>query len=501
MFRLHLTLLSVFLLSTFAANAQALMLRAVSVDTIVPQEIKLTWQFNISADSVTIYKCVTNCNDEYYFNRVAKVKMDINNLEWIDDAETPPLPQNYYSIGWSGSGKSDPQNNMVLTAIPDAICNNSVLLSWNSYINMLGGLDYYLILCREKENDDSFFTPIGRIDADVAPTGRIDFEANYLDMDKLFEFVVQAVSRNNPTISAFSNTVDFQTGNVSNYPVPIRISCVDVVDDEHMEIIISTYNFAQPFHKLYLYKDNPSSESALSLKLVDSMNYSSTNSYRFTDKKVDPKSGLYYYMAIADNKCKVNDTSNVLTNMYLQGWREEKYEDGIIFSRRGFYPLETYELYRLVYEREMPVMPVKVSTNYYIDVLEFLTDGIQTEYKVVSRGGCSSNTITVEHEPLVQFPNAFFPKDEKIENRTFYPIIAFPSKTNYLFVIYNRWGQEVYHSKEPPIYGNYENMQGRWDGRFQGKEAPPGIYAYKLTYVYNAGEGQSVHTGSVLLVR
>jgi len=501
MFRLHLTLLFVFLFSSFAASAQELMLRGVSIDPVFPQQVKLTWLFNSNIDSVTIYKCTNNCDDENNYNRVAKVEMNINSLTWIDNAASP-LSRNYYSIGWSASGKSTPQNNMVLTALPDGNCANSVLLSWNPYINMLGTLDYYLILCREQEDDNSVFTPIGRINGDAAPADRINFEANYLANDRVFELVVQAVSRSG-TVSVFSNIVEFRTGTVSNIPVSVRITCVDVIDDQYMEINVTTNNFLEPFQKLYLYKDKPSVESAMSLKIIDSAIYSPTNRYRFTDRDVDPKSGLYYYMAIADNKCKPNDTSNVLTNIYLQGWREEKYRDGVSFSRRGFYPsTESYELFRIVHGREYSIEPsVRVFTNYYIDVLEFLNDGVVTVYKVLANTGCSSNTVTIDHEPIIEFPNAFFPKDVKIENRTFYPIIRFPSEINYSFTIYNRWGQEVFRTTRPPIYGDYENMQGRWDGTFQGKDCPAGIYAYKISYIYNSGGGQYSHTGSFMLVR
>jgi hypothetical protein len=245
------------------------------------------------------------------------------------------------------------------------------------------------------------------------------------------------------------------------------------------------------------------------------MDYSPTNEYRFDDRNADPHAGLYYYMVEAENKCKANDRSGIVTNIFLEGWREEKYQDAITFSRRSIPSLyefyTNYELFNIVHDRKYSIMSdLTISTYYAINVLADLV-GVGEDinkYKVISNGMpgvneciCTSNTVSIEHEPIINFPNAFYPQDKQIENRTFYPILQFPLEQNYLFIIFNRWGQEVFRSTLPPVYGVYENPQGRWDGNFQGRICPAGIYGYKLTYSFGDGTGNHTHTGSVMLVR
>jgi hypothetical protein len=70
-----------------------------------------------------------------------------------------------------------------------------------------------------------------------------------------------------------------------------------------------------------------------------------------------------------------------------------------------------------------------------------------------------------------------------------------------LFIIYNRWGQELYRSTLPPVFGDYLNMQGRWDGAFQGKECPPEIYSYKISYNYKKGAKKYSNSGTFMLLR
>ena len=515
MYRFYVTFLSLFLLSYFAANAQVndLVLEKVSVDT-VSQKITLTWLYHNDADSVKIFKCTNYCdnppNAEYI--GIAKVKMDPNNLEWVDNSANS-IHRNDYRIAWGFSSWTAPQNNMVLEATrPENVCPNSVLLSWNPYINMMGTLGWYKILYRKKGADTGFmlFDSIkGTHFTNLDPVRKIRYEAKYLDNNTIYEFVIQAVNKNN-AVSLYSNIVEFETQFLNNDPVSIEISCVSVIDDEYIEIEVITEPFFEPFEKLYLLRDKPVkefwSEDSLSFKVIDSLVYNHGNQYLFIDKNVYPKTGLYYYMAIAKHQCKLSDTSNILTNILLYGTRVEKYKDNIHFTRVEMpfaNPWESYELLRIVYKKEDLITNTLTLTNnsYYVDVRPFIDEGAVMVYQIKSEKGCYSNTITIDHEPLILFPNAFYPESINLEDRTFYPILKFPSEDNYLFVIYNRWGQEVYRSTLPPVYGEYFNMQGRWDGTFQGKNCPPGIYAYQISYSFNEGTGKYSTTGSFMLVR
>jgi hypothetical protein len=117
--------------------------------------------------------------------------------------------------------------------------------------------------------------------------------------------------------------------------------------------------------------------------------------------------------------------------------------------------------------------------------------------------------LVIDHEPHVIFPNAFYPESLEPVNQTFYPIIDFPAEESsgnqYLFIIYNRWGQEVFRSNTMPLHPNDPGFAGdktgRWEGTFQGKDCPVGIYAYKIAFTYNRGAQRYSDSGSVMLMR
>jgi hypothetical protein len=521
MYRSYLLLLLVFLCTHFVTNAQTKEpeLKAVSVDTM-SQLITLTWEPEPGVEGVTIFKCTANCDVENYYNVVDVVSM--SQLEWKDrNANSSSAPQNYYCIGWLDSegqvisGKSAPKNNMVLKASSSVSgCLNVITLSWNPYYvnfpwyqgsnNRMDTLDYY-ILYRKTDIDTSFILLDSVMRHD--PSIEIRYETTYLQNDTWYDFLIQAISRTD-TVRPFSNIVVYQTGLEIDTPVTVEITCVSVIENKYIEIDVVTDDFPEPFQKLYLLRAHPGKEvwikDLLSFEIIDSLEYNPTNEYRFTDENINTRVGLYYYMAVADNKCKLNDTSNVLTNIYLYGRRMEKYIDSIRFLHVSIpFNSEWYDLLRVVYDRKVLLTGGLTVTNnsHYIDVRSFMDDGAEIKYQVRSISDCYSNTLTIEHEPYVRFPSAFYPQSINTENRTFYPILQFPSEDDYLFIIYNRWGQEVYRATVPPVYGDYNNPQGRWDGTFQGRDCPPGIYAFKISYSFNEKSGKYSDTGSVMLIR
>jgi len=488
---LHSSCLLLFFFSAhFVVFAQQPVLKSVSIDTIFPQQIKISWMFDEYIDSVTIYKCTNNCHIEDNFYRVAKVEM--SELEWIDMLSNP-LSQNYYSVGWEWSGKSAPNNNMFLKAVPATDgCLNSVSFSWNPYINMLDTLSYYNVFYRKVGDDMPLFELL-------ASTERADFTAKLLENLSVYEFVVQAVNKTNSVFS-FSNIIKDSTGTVLDIPVNVSITHVSVDKDITIEIEVKTDEFPDPlnFKNLYLLR-----KDSINYRLIDSLPYSSNNEYYFSDVNVDVKSQLYYYQAIVDNQCKANDISNVVTNILLTGSRveEEKYKDSISFYQVGFDLSETFDL--LINGSTFPMLfPLTLENNkYLVDVEKLMKDGLAVTYQIKSKRDCYSNILSIEHEPVVYFANAFYPQATHPADKTFYPIIYFPSEDNYLFIIYNRQGQELYRSSQPPVFKEYDNMEGRWDGTFRGQDCPAGVYAYKLSYNYNNGQRRYSKSGSFMLVR
>jgi gliding motility-associated-like protein len=103
------------------------------------------------------------------------------------------------------------------------------------------------------------------------------------------------------------------------------------------------------------------------------------------------------------------------------------------------------------------------------------TGMVSITLKVVDQNGCEDeyqNQFVNYPENTMFIPNAFSPNGD-LHNQIF-NISGVAYAPQYRMEIYDRWGQKIFETGD---------LQGGWDGTFQGKPAPPGVYMYKISYL------------------
>lgn len=109
--------------------------------------------------------------------------------------------------------------------------------------------------------------------------------------------------------------------------------------------------------------------------------------------------------------------------------------------------------------------------------------------------GCSVSTPVQINEPApgscgdVYFPNAFTPNGDT-KNENFGPLGNLAAISEYLLLIYNRYGELVFNSRDP---------FRRWNGYYKGKQLS-GSYVWSATYIYK-GRFKREEKGSVTIIR
>jgi len=112
----------------------------------------------------------------------------------------------------------------------------------------------------------------------------------------------------------------------------------------------------------------------------------------------------------------------------------------------------------------------------------FYTDTVTTNVLVVN---CDTTT---DHCRLY-FPAAFTPNDDA-RNETF-SAVSICQTESYELRIFNKWGQEVFHTTKP-----YD----AWNGQFQGIDCIAGVYAYAVRYTFSSQPAKRL-AGYVTLIR
>lgn len=124
-------------------------------------------------------------------------------------------------------------------------------------------------------------------------------------------------------------------------------------------------------------------------------------------------------------------------------------------------------------------------------------EGITVTLVAASNLGCTDTaTFLIEFDPgLVYYiPNSFTPDGDQY-NQVFKPIFTFGiDPSNYLFEVYNRWGELVFESKNPAI---------GWDGTYSadGNQCQNGTYIYRITIKVPALDDRKVIKGHINLIR
>ncbi len=128
-----------------------------------------------------------------------------------------------------------------------------------------------------------------------------------------------------------------------------------------------------------------------------------------------------------------------------------------------------------------PVLLIPEVGNYWVTVTTPCASAERSMF--ISEGECA---------PLVNIPNAFTPDGDGINDVFFVSLSAVP--LNLQLSIFNRWGELIFESSDP---------LAQWDGTYQGRPAPQGVYAYQFTYRKLADTGVVAERlmGHVTLVR
>ncbi len=131
-----------------------------------------------------------------------------------------------------------------------------------------------------------------------------------------------------------------------------------------------------------------------------------------------------------------------------------------------------------------PTFAVEVGGAYFVEV----EDGVCIV----------SDTVNITERECFRFdlyaPNAFSPNNDGV-NDTFRPgMPAAIQIRDYEFVVFDRWGNQVFATNDPDI---------GWNGAFRNESLPQGVYVYsiRISYRDDFEEGQEVFSGDVLLIR
>ncbi|MBL7948650.1 MAG: gliding motility-associated C-terminal domain-containing protein [Bacteroidia bacterium] len=215
---------------------------------------------------------------------------------------------------------------------------------------------------------------------------------------------------------------------------------------------------------------------------------------------------VWYYKIVTIDSCGLQaKESQVSRSMVATAAAEGDFTNFVSWTDYGDWlgGIDRFDIYRringTVEAFPIATIPYGATAEYRDSVLrDFLSDG-EFCYIIEAIEGAGnpyffldsvrSNEVCVYQEPFSFIPNAFHPGGGI--NETFRPFNGFVNPEGYKFIVFNRWGEEIFVS---------DNPQQSWDGASNGKLAPPAVYIYLIEYNSPEG-GKRRKLGTITLIR
>ncbi len=382
-------------------------------------------------------------------------------------------------------------------------CDGIMQLWWNNYRGWEGGVDSYTILAD--------ITPAGGVPQTgviIATNVGDDTTYTHRDLQPGAQYCYYIVAEDTSgTLTARSSVYCIN----SSIVVPSRLQYMaraTVQNDGSLE----TWTFVDGNADVLEYQVQRAEELLGPWVTVGVVPKPAAAPYRvrFVDFSANTDDARYFYRLRSTNECGGSDTiSNLGTNVLLEVDENENLTNQLKWNRyRQYDGRVSYSVYRKV-DNDANWTLVQdgiTDTNFTDNIRPFAQGAGQFCYRVdavesgnslgfVDENGqpfsSRSNEACVDHEARGFFPSAFRPNSVNPANRVWKPMNLFEDDNEYLLIIQNRWGQEVFKTTNPD--------EG-WDGYYQGEEAQMGTYQYLVRYRAEEGKLQEKR-GTFTLLR
>jgi len=306
-----------------------------------------------------------------------------------------------------------------------------------------------------------------------------------LRLGRIYDYYIRQKVYKNGTVYTTSSCIKSIYAYAYEKPTYSYLANAGVLPNYEVELSID-YDTAVRNSYLQIWRSDPGDDFLNYLKTIGVDTLSDTP-LNYTDTSADGARGYYLYsIKIMDSCNKKVLESNRLKTIGLTAVIKDRNHNWLRWNRfEGWKAgVEKYYIYRMEgnLEPTTPIDSVYWYESEYIDDISNLNssaenliywvqaverDGNDLGFKEIS----NSNRTVVIPESDIYFPNAFKPGGIDDE---FKPIFRFLGGSNYLFQIYNRWGQLIFETTDP-----YEG----WDGTYKGTYVIQGTYIYKFQYL------------------
>jgi gliding motility-associated-like protein len=370
--------------------------------------------------------------------------------------------------------RSDIHQPINITAKYDA-CDKKIELNWTAY-SVWSDISKYEIYA---SNNSSEYTMIKSVSGTTN---------TYIHNNVLPNFNYKYYIKAYKTLSDFrtnSNVVDISTDLISSEFI-LSANYASVINDNEIEIAIKL----KPYTEIKEYKLQKSTQQNAGFETIKTFNNSINliDSILYIDNESNQNRNYFYKLTAINNCGNEVAESNITNTIYLKVDNTSNLKHRLFW--KNYHSLqggvEKYNIYRKIDDKPFELINSFSFDKSYVDDISAMNfTGIEGEFCYYveaieqnenyfgEKSKTQSNLACAEQFPRVFIPNAFTPNGDG-NNDFLTPYVSFVDAKDYIFIIYNRWGNRVFETTNPTK---------DWDGKLNGKLVETGVYTYFLRFV------------------
>lgn len=358
-----------------------------------------------------------------------------------------------------------------------------VNLSWTPYLGWANVTNYNIY----RVNDYNATTAqlIGTVNGNSTT-----FRDSATDCINVYSYRVEAVENG---VSAWSDTTKKAGLTSGTIPINLDMTLATVVNNKDVLVKWAAIPYIRKMKELQIQRDGGTGFTTIQTYPVAAI--PSTNEY--TDNQANVQSQVYRYRVVGVDSCdqqtqQGRTSTNILLSAMNTGggitlaWSPYlNWVGGVSYYQIDLFNENTGQFVTLG--------TVPSTTNTFVDDTVLFAQS-QNCYRVLAyeAGGnqliSESNQACSAPDAALFSPTAFTPNNDGIND-------VFMFKGNFVkeyhLLVFDRWGRKMFEST---------NMNDGWDGMYDGKPAPEGVYTYKVNIANYVGV-KAARNGTITLVR
>jgi gliding motility-associated-like protein len=405
---------------------------------------------------------------------------DINVTSYTDIYNEPCLRPISYTItsfdscyNESDIKEDNIHNTVFLNIVEMDPCNNSIKIEWTEYINMKPHIDNYQIYVSVDTNDFVLLTQ----------TNYMNFSHDNLTKDDFYCYYIKVLS-----IDGKSSTSCVKCRLMEKAKIPdfLFIRYVTVENNEVIKLLL--YVDTSAVVKEYLILRSLNQQGPY--EIIDRILFKNNDTIIYRDRSARFNERSYYYNVIAIDTCGddsyiANTSRSIFLDVINNNYNNILYWNDYLGWEWSY--VDRYYIYKYVdgVKDPIPITTFYNSNSYIDDVFLLKETSGNFEYEIEAIQGFGipdfkdvslSNRFRILQPSKSFIPNSFSPKGY---NDRFKPIVNFIYREDYEFIVFNRWGEQLFKTNDVDKY---------WDGKYNNEYVPLGVYVYTIKVKTSTGD-------------